>query len=82
MVVFVCVFVDNSTLIVSVAAMRPSWVKKALFLRVDLALSSSKDGRVGMVEIEFFPACWHTEGWCNESKDGKHQLSQVGANCT
>jgi hypothetical protein len=54
MVVFVCVFVDNSTLIVSVAAMRPSWVKESLFLRVDLALSSSKDGRVGMIEIEFF----------------------------
>lgn len=57
MVVFVCVFVDNSTLKVSVAVMRPSWVKESLFLRVDLALSSSKDGRVGMINIEFFPAC-------------------------
>jgi hypothetical protein len=36
--------------------MCPSWVKEPLLLRVDLALSSSKDGRVGVIEIEFFLA--------------------------
>ncbi|PMD51433.1 uncharacterized protein K444DRAFT_231909 [Hyaloscypha bicolor E] len=37
--------------------MRPSLVKESLLLRVDLALSSSKDGRVGVIEIGVSSAC-------------------------